>query len=129
MLFAATDRKWIWNIHPTTARTTDLGAMQGVLAPFFMTFFDENLRVGADKGMSCKDEPRCIAPYKVSNVASLQRGHTSAEKALIERNCVQFNYEWSRERVLVENVIGDLQRWAAARGYRISRYGKRHQKG
>jgi hypothetical protein len=71
----------------------------------------------ADKGMSDKEEPRLITPFKKTAVRQAMRSVTgAAEKGRVQRSCTTFNMEIGSHRVYNEIMIGDLGRWAAARG-------------
>jgi hypothetical protein len=114
LLFGATDRKWIYCVHPVTARTCDLDGFQA--SPFTIHLLDEHLRGGGDKGFASKDETRVVTPWKLSAISAGMRKLPESERGAFERACHTFNHEWGRQRCVVENMIGDLTRWAAARG-------------
>jgi hypothetical protein len=71
----------------------------------------------ADKGMNSAQERRLVTPYKLPQINKAVRAeHTPSARKEKSSWYTGFNMEVGRIRVLNENIIGDLTRWAAARG-------------
>ena len=71
----------------------------------------------ADKGMNDDSETRLVTPCKITQINQAMRQHSDpVVKKRIKRGCAQFNMDVSRGRVSNEQMIGDMCKWAAARG-------------
>jgi hypothetical protein len=71
----------------------------------------------ADNGMNDYSDVRLVTPFKDTQIRAHQRQvNTPAAKAYVKRTCKVFNMQIGSHRVYNEIMIGDLCRWAAARG-------------
>ena len=67
--------------------------------------------------MNDESELRLVTPFKETQIAKAQRQVLNIEqKKLIKTSCTLFNISIGRHRVHNERMIGDLCKWAAARG-------------
>jgi hypothetical protein len=117
----AVHRRWIYEAFPFPGRTSDLTAWRE--QPFARLIPEGCGVLGmADKGMNDCEEPRLVTPFKETQVRGLCRTlATEGEKAAVRRGCNVFNMQLGSHRVLNEIMIGDLCRWAAARGVGFKR--------
>ena len=108
--------KWTCEVVTFTGRASALGAWAET--PFTRSITIESVILGLrGKGINGKKEPDFDTLHKITQANSVMGLVTSAnEKDLFKRECMQFNVDESRERVINETIIGDMCGWAAARG-------------
>ena len=112
----AVTRKWMCEVATFAGRASDITAWKE--QPFAQLITEESGVLGlADKGMNDQTETRLVTPCKITQMnRAMWKCLDKALKKKIKRSCIQFSMDVSKGRVCNEIMIGDLCRWAAARG-------------